>query len=113
MNERIRKQEENENNSSLSNSMAGHYKTHGSVSESNAKQDLGASLLSSQMQLSELNTQMIGYSKLDHSRKMSAAYNSADDVERDLSDLPQARSQMMVSYENQQENFYRPPNVYR
>ena len=45
---------------------------------------------------------------------MSYLQNSASaDIERDLSDLPQAKSQMMVSYENQQENFFRPPNVYR
>jgi len=40
--------------------------------------------------------------------------NSASaDIERDLADLPQAKSQMMASYERQQENFFRPPNVYR
>ena len=47
-----------------------------------------------------------------HSRKMSAL-NSASEIERDLADLPQAKSQMMASYEKQQENFFRPPNVYR
>ena len=53
MNERLRRSTD-ENNSMLSNSVKG------SVTET--KQDLGASQLSSQMQLSELNSQHIGLS---------------------------------------------------
>lgn len=39
--------------------------------------------------------------------------SASADIERDLADLPQAKSQMMASFENQQENFFKPPNVYR
>ncbi len=35
------------------------------------------------------------------------------DIERDLADLPQAKSQMMASYEREQENYFKPPNVHR
>ena len=61
MNERIARKTED----SLSNSLVNHFKTQGSISDmSMVKQDLGASQLSSQLQLSELNAQHIGYSKL-------------------------------------------------
>ena len=111
MNERIARRTED----SLSNSLVNHFKTQGSISDmSMIRPDLAASQLSSQLGMSELHAQHIGHSKLNgmsQSRKTSTPLADAmSEVERDLSDLPQAKSQMMANFEN---HGYRPPNVYR